>query len=130
MRSYFKNLCTAQYLLWSYFIWYLTIITFHFDNDPEIWFSALGISIIIGIALVLSTTCWPIEIKKLNVRQTLRLFIIPFCVSSYATLIKGQGFTFIFPPEIKTSSIAVLAIIVFITFLFVAKKLAVKPEVR
>jgi hypothetical protein len=121
---YLKKLCPAQYLLWSYFIWYITISIFYFDSNPEIWLSAFGISIIVGIALVLSANCWPLDFKKLDYKQTLRLFIIPFCVSSYASLIKGKAFIFIFPADLKTSGLALFAITVFVGLSLIIKKLA------
>ncbi|HHJ35316.1 MAG TPA: hypothetical protein ENJ87_06090 [Gammaproteobacteria bacterium] len=126
MISYFRNLSTAQYLLWGYLIWYLTISVIYFDSDAKIWISALGISAIVGFAFVLSTTCWPINIKALDRWQTLRLFLIPFCVSSYSSLIKGKGFMLIFPPDIKTNGTAILAIVIFVGLIQLSKQLPVK----
>ena len=30
----------------------------------------------------------------------LRLFLMPFCVSSFSQLIKGKGFVLVFPPDL------------------------------
>jgi hypothetical protein len=36
---------------------------------------------------------------KLDFWQTFRLFLMPFCVSSFAALVKGRGFVLIFSPQ-------------------------------
>ena len=65
---------------------------------PAIWLNALGISAIIGIALYLSVR----EPGKPPPDRwtTLRLFLMPFCVSSFSQLIKGKGFVLVFPPDL------------------------------
>ncbi|VAW52829.1 hypothetical protein MNBD_GAMMA06-1123 [hydrothermal vent metagenome] len=122
MLEYVKQLRFDRLLLWSYFIWYLSISVLYFDADPKLWFTALGIALIVGIALVLSTTCWPIDVKALDRWQTLRLFLVPFCVSSYSLLIKDKDCFLIFPPDLKTNSIALSAIFSFLIFVFLIKK--------
>jgi len=123
MINYIKNLALGKLLLWVYFIWYLSISILYFDSDPRLWLTALGISVIVGIALVLSTTCWPVEIRTLDRWQTLRLFLIPFCVSSYSLLVKDKNCFLIFPPDLKTNAIALLAIFSFLLFVVLIKKL-------
>ncbi len=120
--KYFQQLCLGQQLLWGYFIWYLVIVFLYFDPSPRLWFSSLGIAIIVGTALVISTTCWPVNFKTLDQWQTMRLFLIPFCVSSYASLIKGHHFILIFPPVIKTNAIALIAITIFFLLVYLLKK--------
>jgi hypothetical protein len=93
--------------LWSYLIWYLSISILYFDSDPGLWLTALGISFIVGFALVLSTCREPFDLRALGCWQTLRLFLIPFCVSSYSLLIKDKNCFLIFPPDLKTNSIAI-----------------------
>jgi hypothetical protein len=44
---------------------------------------------------------------KLDFWQTFRLFVMPFCVSSFSALVKGKGFILIFSP--KPMEIAVAA---------------------
>ena len=82
--------------LWCFLIWYLATVIHHFDPTPAIWLNALGISAIIGVALYLSVD----EPGKPPPDRwtTLRLFLMPFCVSSFSQLIKGRGFVLIFPP--------------------------------
>jgi len=123
MINYIKHLALGKLLLWVYFIWYLSISILYFDGDPRLWLTALGISVIVGFALVLSTTCWPVEIRTLDRWQTLRLFLIPFCVSSYSLLIKDKNCFLIFPPDLETNAIALLAILSFLLFVLVIKKL-------
>ncbi len=120
--DYVRQLQFDKLLLWSYFIWYLSISVLYFDADPKLWFTALGIALIVGIALVLSTTCWPIDVKILDRWQMLRLFLIPFCVSSYSLLIKDKDCFLIFPPDLKTNSIALSAIFCFLVFVILIKK--------
>ena len=110
IAAYLGRLHAGKLLLWSYLIWYMVISLQYFDPDPTLWLTALGISLIVGIALVLSTSGWPIRPDSLKSWQTLRLFLIPFCVSSYSMLIKDKGCFLIFPPDFRTNAIALSAI--------------------
>jgi len=121
---YIAQLYPGNILLWVYLIWYLTISTLYFDDDPKLWLTALGISLIVGFALVLSTSCWPINIRALDRWQTFRLFLIPFLVSSYSLLIKDKGCFVIFPPDLKTNSIALGIIISFVIIVVLVKKMS------
>lgn len=125
MLHYLRTLCLGQQLLWSYFIWYLVITFVYFDINPRLWLSSFGIALIVGAALVISTTCWPVNLKTLDRWQTMRLFLIPFCVSSYSSLIKNKGFTLIFSPDIKTNSIAIVSILFFLTLVALIKKIPI-----
>ncbi len=111
--NYLKQLSFGRLLLWLYLVWYLAISIVYFDADLELWLTALGISLIVGSALVLSTNHWP----------TMRLFLIPFCVSSYSMLIKDKGCVVIFPPDLETNSIALLAIAGFLLIIVLVKQL-------
>jgi hypothetical protein len=48
-----------------------------------------------------------------NPWQTFRLFWMPFAVSSFSSLIKGQGYTVIFSPNLREVLIAVAACLLF-----------------
>ena len=98
MISYLSNLKTGKIVLWCYLIWYLSIVYFYFDPSPRIWLNAVGISVVIGIALNLSVSR-PAG-TKVDFWQTFRLFMMPFAVSSFSSLIKGQGFVLVFPPRL------------------------------
>ena len=92
---YFAGLSAPQIVLWCYLGWYLAVVARHFDPDPALWLSSLGIAGIVGYALVLSTGGWRAHWPP--TWTTFRLFLMPFCVSSYAVLIKGRGFVLLFP---------------------------------
>lgn len=105
LAYYLATLTTGKTVLWCYLIWYLSTVAHHFDPTPGIWLNSLGISALIGVALILSVG------GKASVTadkwQTFRLFLMPFCVSSFSSLIKGKGFLLILPPsaaELLTSA--------------------------
>lgn len=102
---YLAQLPNGRIVLWCYLIWYVSTVFHHFDPSPGIWLNAMGISLLIGVALVLSVG--GVQSALANRWQTFRLFAMPFCVSSFSSLIKGQGFILVFPPsvaELATSS--------------------------
>lgn len=109
---YFSNLPNGKLTLWCYLLWYLHTVAHHFDPSPGIWLNSVGLSGLIGLALMLSvggsrsgpTDRW----------QTFRLFAMPFAVSSFSSLIKGQGFFLIFPPSIDELASAVCLCVGFI----------------
>lgn len=120
MIDYFANIPKNKAILWCYLIWYMVVVFFYFDPDIRIWLNSIGISIVIGFALVLSVTSQ--NGSKLDGWQVFRLFAMPFCVSSYSSLIKGQGFIFVIPPN-QIEQIALAAsCVAFITFVFAVKK--------
>jgi len=92
---YFAMLTPGRIALWCYLIWYLVTVVAHFDPAPAIWLNSLGISAVIGFALLLSVANEPA--RPANHWQTFRLFLMPFCVSSFSALIKGQGYMLIVP---------------------------------
>jgi hypothetical protein len=93
--KYFAELTPGKVVLWCYLIWYLVTAVAHFDPSPGLWLSSLGISAIIGLALHLSIQQeTPVGSNRW---QTIRLFLMPFCVSSFSALIKGQGYILVLP---------------------------------
>lgn len=121
--GYFRNLSPSRLVLWCYLIWYLFVLVRYFDPSPFLWGTSLGLSFIIGIALYLSTAAGRSGVK-LDRWQTFRLFLMPFCVSSFAALVKGRGFILIFSPDLKETGLALL-----LCFLFCAgvKLLRISP---
>src|SRR5437667_8439546 len=95
---YLRNLSTGRLILWCYFIWYAVVLTRYFDPNPRLWLTSLGLSGIIGVALYISTTAGTNQVK-LQFWPAFRLFLMPFCVSSFAALVKGRGFVLIFSPK-------------------------------
>ena len=96
---YFSNLSKGRLILWCYLIWYCVVLVRYFDPSPRLWLTSLGLSLIIGIALFLSTTAADSIQVKLDFWKTFRLFLMPFCVSSFAALVKGKGFILVFSPH-------------------------------
>lgn len=107
MIRYLRNLNAARVILWCYFIWYVVVLVRYFDPDPRIWLTALGLSGIIGVALLLNATASGRERLRLEPWPTFRLFLTPFCVSSFAALVKGRGFVLIFSPDWREMAVAV-----------------------
>jgi amino acid permease len=97
LLRYFASLTTGRIILWCYLIWYLVTVVNHFDASLALWLSSIGVSAIIGFALLLSVN----DGGSLNRDswQTFRLFLMPFCVSSFSSLIKNQGYILIVPPR-------------------------------
>src|SRR5687768_3250868 len=91
--DYLARLTAGRLLLWCYFLWYLVVLVRYFDPDPGLWLTSLGLSGIIGLALYVSTTAGGV---RLGFWPVVRLFMMPFCVSSFAALVKGKGFVLVF----------------------------------
>ena len=105
ITQYLANLSNGRIVLWCYLIWYLNTVAHHFDSAPGIWLNSVGISVVIGVGLILSVG------GKSSVMadgwQTFRLFAMPFCVSSFSSLIKGKGFILVVPPSAHELAISV-----------------------
>lgn len=114
MFKYFAALPPGKTILWCYLIWYLVTVFFYFDPTPAIWLNSLGISVIIGFALMLSVAR-PTG-SGIDYWQTLRLFLMPFCVSSFSALIKGHGFILILPPQPRQQLVLLAACLGFASF--------------
>ena len=104
---YLSNLSKGRLILWCYFIWYLVVLVRYFDPSPRLWLTSLGLSLIIGFALYVSTTATGETKVKLERWQVIRLFMMPFCVSSFSALVKGRRFFLIFSPNLEEILIAV-----------------------
>ncbi len=109
MKQVIQYFCQIKYpklILWLYLIWYLVMVGFYFDPTPKIWINALGISVVIGTALILSVFSG--KPKNLEYWQIFRLYLMPFCVSSFSSLIKDQGFIIILSPKPVETVAAIL----------------------
>lgn len=102
--NYVRNLTTGRMILWCYLIWYLVVLVRYFDSDPRIWLTSLGLAAIIGTALYISSTAHG---NKLRSWQIIRLFLMPFFVSSFSALVKGKQFVLIFSPHPKEILLAI-----------------------
>src|SRR5437588_1176182 len=96
---YLATLNRGRLILWCYFIWYLVVLVRYFDPNPLLWLTSLGLGLIIGLALYINTTRSGAERVRLDPWPVFRLFLTPFCVSSFAALVKGHGFILIFSPR-------------------------------
>jgi hypothetical protein len=96
---YLRNLSAGRLVLWCYFIWYLVVLVRYFDPSPQIWATSFGLCAIIGFALYINTTRSGPARLSIGFWPTVRLFMMPLCVSSFAALVKGRGFVLIFSPD-------------------------------
>ena len=104
---YLANLSAGRLILWCYFIWYLVVLVRYFDKSLLLWLTSLGLSLIIGFALYVSTAMAGTKRVTLDFWQTFRLFLMPFCVSSFAALVKDERFILIFSPKPSEIGVAV-----------------------
>lgn len=120
---YLQNLSTGRTILWCYFIWWALSIVNHFDSTPRIWLTSVGLSGIIGAALLISTQSsgrwvWP------DRWVTFRLFLMPFCVSSFSALVKSAGYLLIFPPTLRENATGAGLISLFLLVVWRVKQAA------
>lgn len=106
LLRYLANLNAGRLILWCYFIWYLVVLERYFDPSPRLWLTSVGLSLIIGTALFISTVKTGASPLKLERWQLIRLYLMPFCVSSFSALVKGKGFFLIFSPHLMEIGIA------------------------
>lgn len=119
---YLAGLTTGRVILWCYAIWYVVNVTHHFDTRPGLWITSIGLSGIIGVALVISTRSSSQGTTKLDRWQIFRLYLMPFCVSSFAALVKDTGYVLVFPPSLRENLIGFALIAVFVLLVLVLKK--------
>jgi len=118
---YLRQLDTARLILWCYAIWYSVVLVRYFDPSPTLWLTSLGLSTIIGFALLLSTRA-AIGSTRLGGWGIFRLFLMPFCVSSFAALVKGRGFILIFAPDLRENLLALGFCAAFCTFVTLLRR--------
>ena len=101
LLRYLRGLTIGRTILWCYAIWYAVNVALHFDSRPRLWLTSLGLSAIIGTALLISTRSASRGTTSLDGWQIFRLYLMPFCVSSFAALVKEAGYILIFPPSLR-----------------------------
>jgi hypothetical protein len=119
---YLAELTTPRLVLWCYLIWWAFVAVRYFDPSLRLWLSSLGISAIIGTGLYLSTAHGGRTRTRLEPWQIARLYLMPFCVSSFAALIKGQGFVLVFYPTLADNASAALGCSAFVAAAALAKR--------
>jgi hypothetical protein len=127
---YLQNLSTGRIILWCYFIWWSVCIIHHFDASPRIWVTSLGLSGIIGAALILSTRSSSGSATKMDPWVVFRLFLMPFCVSSFAALVKDVGYVLVFPPSLRENAIGASLVTIFLIVVWSVKKLKPLADAR
>ena len=103
-------------ILWCYAIWYGVMVCFYFDPSPKIWLNALGISAVIGTGLMLSVSS-----TTSDRWQVMRLYLMPFCVSSFSALIKDAGFLVVIPPKLRETVVALFCCGLFLAIVYLIK---------
>jgi hypothetical protein len=122
MLSYLRNLNASRVVLWSYLIWYLVVLGRHFSPSLSLWANALGIGAIMGTAYFLSAACAGSHATHLDRWQVSRMYLMPFCVSSFSALIKDRGFVLVFHPALGDNLLALGLIAAFCALVFVVKR--------
>jgi hypothetical protein len=126
--KYLSNLSAGRFILWCYFIWWIVVLVRYFDPNPWLWLTSLGLSGIIGVALYINTSWSGRKRIRLEPWPTFRLFLTPFCVSSFAALVKGQGFLLIFSPRWQELALAAGACATLGMLVLLARRSAPKLE--
>lgn len=122
---YFVEIKPGRVVLWCYLIWYFVTLYYHFDASPKLWINSVGISLVIGTALMLSVSAG----SKPDNWQTFRLYWMPFAVSSFAALIKNQGYFVIFSPHLNEVATAAGACGIFLAMVAIVKRTYINKEV-
>jgi hypothetical protein len=120
---YLRDLNRGRLILWCYLVWYLVVLVRYFDQSPRLWLTSLGLSGIIGVALYLSATAGATK-ARLDRWTIFRLFLMPFCVSSFSALVKGKGFILIFSPNPNEILLAVGLCALFCAIVWAVKRAA------
>jgi len=118
MIQYLYEIKLDKAILWCYLIWYVTVVFFYFDPSVKIWINSIGISAVIGTGLMLSVSSSKGERDRW---QAFRLYLMPFCVSSFSALIKEQGFIVFISPNIKETIVSLSCCVLFISVILVVK---------
>ncbi|MBW1722332.1 MAG: hypothetical protein JRH13_05820 [Deltaproteobacteria bacterium] len=123
MFRYLANLHYGMKILWCYFLWYLYFVCTYFELDLELWSRSTGIAILVGFALNINGfgSIGKILSAK-NKWQVFRFFLVPFCVSSFPSLIKGKGFWLFFSPEPGENLIACTICVLFLFLAWICEK--------
>jgi len=120
--SYLRALPAPKMLLWCYFIWYGFVVVRHFEANFALWATSVGLSAIIGTGLYVSTAYAGSTRRALGFWPVFRFYLMPFCVSSFAALIKDRGFVLIFHPTASDNLMAASLCAAFCALVFAAKQ--------
>lgn len=122
MLAYLGGLSPVKIALWCYLIWYLNVLTLYFEPNPRLWFTALGIALIVGTANNLNA----LTVARANVRYdpwpAFRFFLAPFCVASFAAMVKDHSFVLVFPPTAGENLRGLGACLLFLILVWLARR--------
>jgi hypothetical protein len=120
--TYLSRMSLPRATLWCYLIWWLGVSIPYFDPSPVLWLNSLGIAVIIGTGLYLSTAYAGQAKVTLPRLAVARLYMMPFFVSSFAALIKGRGFWLVFHPNLADNLKPFAFCALFIALTWAAKR--------
>ncbi len=129
--GYLADVTFARGVLWCYLLWYLVVVGRHFDASPGLWLTSLGLSVIIGYALLLNAGFRLGQRLDRAARwQAFRFFLMPFCVSSFAAVVKGRGFVLVFSPDWREVALPALVCGLFLGALAAANRMQRRHRAR
>jgi hypothetical protein len=117
---HFARLPAGLIILWCFLIWYVVMVVRHFEPSPRLWFNALGMSLIVGTALLLSVSHAGSAAREFW--RVFRLYAIPFCVSSFSALVRDDGFYAILSPLMPDNLVAGTGCLLFLAWIAVARR--------
>ena len=118
MIGYLYNLKKSKIIVWCYLIWYLTMVYFYFDPSITLWINSLGVSLVVGTALLLIIS----DIgQKCEHWQIFRMYLTPFCVSSFTALTKDWDFIIFIADNRWHNIIALILCSIFTLFILSLK---------
>jgi hypothetical protein len=127
---YLANLSTGRAILWCYAIWYAVHVISHFEPLPRLWLTSIGLSGIIGTALLISTRSSSRGKTQLDPWQVFRLYLMPFCVSSFSALVKDAHYFLIFSSKNSENLLGIGLIAAFLLSVLVLKHTPLRPLAR
>lgn len=122
LLCYLRGLTVGRIILWCYAIWYAVNVVNHFEARPRLWLTSVGLSAIIGTALLISTRSSSRGSTQLDGWQIFRLYLMPFCVSSFSALVKDAGYVLVFPPSVKENLVGLGLIAAFAVSVWLLKQ--------
>jgi hypothetical protein len=128
--GYLRALPAPKVLLWCYFVWYVVVVGRYFDPAPALWATSVGLSAIIGTGLYISTAYRGRARATLGFWPVFRFYLMPFCVSSFAALIKDRNFVLIFHPNLHDNLVAFGSCALFVVVVLACKRTHVDAAVR
>jgi len=122
LGRYLARLTKGRTILWCYAIWYCVHVWAHFDARPRLWLTSIGLSAIIGTALLISTGSSSRGKTQLDRWQIFRLYLMPFCVSSFSALVKDAHYNLIFSSRAWENLVGAGLIAAFLILVFLMKR--------